>query len=78
MAIYSISREELNSVLLDELETMKNVKIDFGAKFEGINRDNGNPRFGGKKESKEQPCDFVVGADGAFSKVSFEAVLDIA
>lgn len=43
-AIYSISREELNTVLLDELDKMKNVSINFGAKFEGINRETGDPK----------------------------------
>ena len=43
-AIYSISREELNTVLLDELDKMGNVKISFGSKFDGINKETGNPK----------------------------------
>mmetsp|Transcript_51995 Transcript_51995/g.129464 ORF Transcript_51995/g.129464 Transcript_51995/m.129464 type:complete len:473 (-) Transcript_51995:237-1655(-) len=68
MTINSISREELNTVLLEELESMKNVTIKFGAKFAGLSRGSGMPVFG----SEEVHCDFVVGADGAFSKAREE------
>jgi kynurenine 3-monooxygenase len=72
-AIYSISREELNFALLAEVEKMRNVSIVFSAKFESFDKASSTCTFmvgeGADAAKRHVVCDFVVGADGAFSKV---------
>ena len=72
-AIYSISREDLNFALLREVDTMPNVETTFGAKFEAYDKTRSEAVFsigeGSTKRREAVACAFVVGADGAFSKV---------
>jgi kynurenine 3-monooxygenase len=72
-AIYSISREELNFALLEEADKMANVTTVFSAKFEHYDEKASAVVFkvgeGEQASRVTVTCDFVVGADGAFSKV---------
>lgn len=72
-AIYSISREELNFALLAEIDKMPNVSVVFSAKFESFDKASNTCVFnvgeGASAKKQSVACDFVVGADGAFSKV---------
>ncbi|KAJ1467998.1 hypothetical protein T484DRAFT_2301696 [Baffinella frigidus] len=68
--IYSISREELNQALLDEIATMDNVSVEYDRKFESMDQDKMTCTLAsGKGVRHTVPAKFCLGADGAFSKV---------
>jgi kynurenine 3-monooxygenase len=75
--IYSISREELNQALLDEMAAMPNVSVQYGHKFETMDRDSMVCHFAADhNDAAAEPstrvrvrAKFCLGADGAFSKV---------
>jgi kynurenine 3-monooxygenase len=64
-AIYSISRNNLNKLLLDELEKYPNVELIFNEKIKSIDN-NANILT---HSSKEYSSKYVIGSDGAYSSV---------
>eukprot|EP00960_Hanusia_phi_P036510 752357-Hanusia_phi.AAC.1 len=68
-AIFSISREDLNFALLQEIEKMSNVTIEFEKKFESFDAAANVVHLTGKEGEKSSiTARNVIGADGAFSK----------
>ena len=68
-AINSISRSDLNRLLLDELDKQSNTKCLFDCKLQRIDS-NGTVYYTDKsKQSHTINARFVVGADGAYSQV---------
>jgi kynurenine 3-monooxygenase len=69
--INSIDRADLNKDLLDQVEKLPNVKIRFRHKLLRADFDGKKLEFqvDGGRETLKADADFVVGADGAFSKV---------
>jgi kynurenine 3-monooxygenase len=68
--IHSVSRGELNKVMLSEAEKFPNVKLHFGQRCAEVDLDNANCVFesdGG--ERTEVKADLVFGSDGAPSAV---------
>lgn len=64
-AIYSISRADLNRLLLDELDKHPNVEMLFDCKVKNVKPDGTVVTA----DDKQLPSRFVVGADGAYSTV---------
>uniref|UniRef100_A0A8C5UNU6 Kynurenine 3-monooxygenase n=1 Tax=Microcebus murinus TaxID=30608 RepID=A0A8C5UNU6_MICMU len=68
--ILSISRENLNKVLLTAVEKCPNVKVHFGHKLLKCNPEEGMITvLGSDKVPKDVTCDLIVGCDGAYSTV---------
>jgi len=67
-AIYSISREELNLSLLDEIKALPAISVVFRHKFESMTSD-GRVTLQGPDGKRVTEPSVVIGADGAFSKV---------
>ncbi len=69
--LYSVRRQQLSRVLLDEADTWDNVRITFGAKLTALDPDNGMAWFVDERTGAETnaKADLVIGADGAFSAV---------
>ncbi len=68
---HSVSRSDLNAILLNAAERLPGVRIVFGHKCEGVDLDTGevtvvDTRTG---DSRRLAGDVVLGADGAFSVV---------
>lgn len=73
-AIYSVSRGELNKILMNEAEKFPGVKFHFNARCTAINFDNNNVTFedaAGEKFSHAN-AHYLFGADGAYSEVRYE------
>lgn len=70
-AIYSVSRGELNRVLMDQAEQKYSVEMHFHWKCEGVDFDTSTARFTHTEtgEEREEQADLIFGADGAFSQV---------
>lgn len=66
-AIYSVSRADLNDVLLDELEKYPNVRLIFEHKLVRINPDASIVISDLRDNRVSMQSSFVIGADGAFS-----------
>ncbi|MDG2428003.1 MAG: NAD(P)/FAD-dependent oxidoreductase [Acidimicrobiales bacterium] len=64
--IHSISRTDLNAVLLDAAEETGRVRIEFQAELESVDFDNSVLRFA---DRRVEPFGVVFGADGAGSRV---------
>ncbi len=64
--IHSISRTDLNAILLDAAEAAGQVRIEFGAELESVDFDQSVLRFTG---GRTEPFGVVFGADGAGSRV---------
>ncbi|XP_050440895.1 kynurenine 3-monooxygenase isoform X2 [Adelges cooleyi] len=68
--LYSVSRKELNELLLTKLERYSNVSLKFSHKLTGVNFTDGSLSFeifGNQKEIVKP--DLVIGCDGAHSTV---------
>ena len=69
----SVSRADLNVLLLDAAEKESNVRFTFGRKCIGVDLDNATAAFetvgGGAPEAETVRGDVVLGVDGAFSVV---------
>lgn len=72
-AIWSISREKLTEILLNQAEKESKVKVHFEQRLTHIDFNSACSSFSylkaGKKGHKEVDADYVFAADGAFSKV---------
>jgi kynurenine 3-monooxygenase len=70
-AIYSVSRGELNSVLLDAAESYENLEIRFNCKCTGVNFEESVASFHDAESGEEfdVKADLIFGTDGAFSAV---------
>ena len=69
-AIYSVSRGELNRILMNAAEPLANVDYHFDLKCTGINLDEAKIHFLNKqKEKVTVHSDVVLGTDGAYSAV---------
>lgn len=74
-AIYSISRRGLNEILLNELDRLENVDIIYNAKVQSVDQSGVivygtlSNAPGGAIQSHTLRALFVIGADGAFSRV---------
>lgn len=69
--IYSFSRTDLNSLLLDHAESHPNVRIHFHQRCTGIEKKAATALFQDVRSREETrvTADFLIGADGAFSSV---------
>jgi len=70
-AIYSVSRGELNSVLLNAAEAYEGVEMRFNCKCTGVDFDKSIAHFQDSHsgEEFEEKADLIFGTDGAFSAV---------
>lgn len=64
--IHSVSRTDLNAILLDAAEATGRVTIEFDAKLETVDFDESLLRF---EDNRSEPFGVVFGADGAGSRV---------
>jgi kynurenine 3-monooxygenase len=73
-AIHSVSRGELNRVMLSEAEKHPNVKLHFNHRCTGVHLDTATCSFHDEVEGDDVavPADLVFGADGAPSAVRAE------
>ncbi|WKZ66281.1 MAG: NAD(P)/FAD-dependent oxidoreductase [Flavobacteriales bacterium] len=73
-AIHSVSRGELNKVMLNEAEGFPNVKLHFEHRCTGVHLDTGTCTFLNEAtgEASAVPADVVFGSDGAPSAVRQE------
>lgn len=71
-AIYSISRRGLNEMLLDELDKLPNVEVRYSAKVIGVKQDGRVTYIDAFGHPQTIDSLFVIGADGAYSKVREE------
>jgi kynurenine 3-monooxygenase len=68
--LHSISRAELNRVLIDRAEEVPGVRFRFGVQVEGMDRDAATVDYrDADGVAARAEADFVVGADGAFSTI---------
>ncbi|MBK9177234.1 MAG: FAD-dependent monooxygenase [Flavobacteriales bacterium] len=72
--IHSVSRGELNKVMLSEAERFPNVKLHFDHRCTGVHLDTGTSMFHNEVtgEASAVPADVVFGSDGAPSAVRQE------
>ncbi len=72
--IHSVSRGELNKVMLSEAEKFPNVKLHFEHRCTGVNLDTATCSFHNEQsgENVAVPADLVFGSDGAPSAVRQE------
>jgi kynurenine 3-monooxygenase len=75
-AIYSISRGELNIILVNEAEKYPGVKFNFDEQCTHMNLDADTIQFTNTqtKETSNVHADYIFGADGAFSAVRYEMI----
>ena len=73
-AIYSVSRGELNKIMVIEAEKMKDVNFHFDQRCAAIDFNTNTISFrnDNTKEDKQVQADILFGADGAFSEVRYE------
>ncbi len=64
--IHSVSRTDLNAILLDAAEATGRVTIEFGAEIDSVDLDESLLRF---ENGRTEPFGVIFGADGAGSKV---------
>ena len=64
--IHSVSRSDLNAILLDRAEATGRVRIEFGSRLESVDFEASLLRFEG---GRAEPFGVVFGADGAGSRV---------
>ena len=69
--IYSFSRTDLNTLLLDKAEEHPNVRLFFHQKCIGLDKDTATATFRDEASGDERKveADVVIGADGAYSVV---------
>lgn len=69
-AIYSVSRGELNKILVEKAASFPNVQFHFGQTCLATNVQTNTLSFqSSKKETQQVTSDLILGADGAYSKV---------
>ncbi len=70
-AIHSVSRGDLNQVLIESAERLPGVRVHFGRRCTAVDLDTAAARFEDveTEESLEVRADVLVGADGAYSVV---------
>lgn len=73
-AIYSVSRGELNKIMVIEAEKFKDVNFYFDQRCSAIDFNSNKVTFlnDATKEQKNTEADVLFGADGAFSEVRYE------
>ena len=73
-AIYSVSRGELNKIMVIEAEKFKDVNFYFDQRCSAIDFNSNQVTFvnDATKEQKHTEADVLFGADGAFSEVRYE------
>jgi kynurenine 3-monooxygenase len=73
-AIYSVSRGELNKIMVIEAEKFNDVNFYFDKRCAAIDFNNNiiTLHDDGTKEDKRVQADVIFGADGAFSQVRYE------
>ncbi len=71
-AIHSVSRGELNKLLLSEAEKLPNVELHFGHRCVDVELDGPQCTFAIGEEKVTATSDVVFGSDGAFSAVRQE------
>jgi kynurenine 3-monooxygenase len=73
-AIYSVSRGELNKIMVIEAEKFKDVNFYFDQRCGAIDFNNNTATFHDEnsKTDKSVQADVIFGADGAFSQVRYE------
>jgi kynurenine 3-monooxygenase len=73
-AIYSVSRGELNKIMVIEAEKFKDVNFYFDQRCAGIDFTNNilSLHNENSKEQKRVQADVIFGADGAYSEVRYE------
>ena len=69
LGINSISRGELNAVLLDAAEALPNVTLRFDHRLTAFDIDAHTMSFAGPEGPVDADADAIIGADGAFSVV---------
>ena len=69
LGINSISRGELNAVLLDAAEALPSVSLRFDHRLSALDVDAGTLSFVGPDGQVDATADAIIGADGAFSVV---------
>ena len=69
LGINSISRGELNAVLLDAAEALPNVTLRFDHRLTAFDIDAHTMSFAGPEGTVAADADAIIGADGAFSVV---------
>lgn len=67
-AIYSVSRQMLNHLLLDEAEKLDNVNLFFSTRIVRVDKD-GTLHFEREGKTQELKTRCVIGTDGAYSAV---------
>lgn len=67
--IYSVSRGELNKLLMDRAEAHAEVELTFGARCTGVNFEAPALVVESERGEREERADLIFGADGAFSAV---------
>ena len=73
-AIYSVSRGELNKLMMIEAEKFKDVNFYFDQRCAGINFEKNTVAFEdiNTMQRSEAGADIIFGADGAYSEVRYE------
>lgn len=73
-AIYSVSRGELNRILVEEAEKFEGVKFYFDQRCTFVDFEKNKARFENvlNGEVSETSADVIFGADGAYSEVRYE------
>ncbi|KAI8983849.1 hypothetical protein BDB01DRAFT_843161 [Pilobolus umbonatus] len=71
--INAVDRAKLNELLLDAAEKMEGVSVYFDHRITGVDLDNNTLEFKTREnEVKHAKVDWIIGADGAYSKVRSE------
>lgn len=72
-AIYSVSRGELNRIMVEEADKFKDVDFHFDQRCDSINFNTNEVVFEGvDMQQRTVKADIVFGADGAYSEVRYE------
>ena len=73
-AIYSVSRGDLNQIMVEEAAKFPEVNFYFDQKCIGVDFEKTHITFQDEnsKEHKHEQADLIFGADGAFSEVRYE------
>jgi kynurenine 3-monooxygenase len=73
-AIYSVSRGELNRMMVEEAEKLEGVKFIFNKRCSGLDFDKNHIAFEDVENHQKDfaPADVIFGADGAYSEVRYE------
>ncbi|WP_283134665.1 FAD-dependent oxidoreductase [Rhizohabitans arisaemae] len=67
--LHSVRRSDLNRLLIERAEAYPGVRFFFGAQCTALDRESAALTFSDQDREWQVKADFVIGADGAFSKV---------